>query len=440
MNGQKCGVLHLWKNVSLLALQGKKGDDVTTASLKQAWVRITRFAGDAMHQRKGRCGFTLIELLIVITIIGILISLLLPAVQSAREAARRTQCNNNLKQIGLAALNHESGLKHLPTGGWSYLSFAGNADRGAGYDQSGPLLFNILPYMEQTSLYGLSSRKTGSDLQTAVTTMLQTPLAVFYCPSRRQAKTYPQATMISGAIQYTFCDAPNDNTAFILDSAAKTDYAANGGTEFIHLGDLWYDAGFSTTLSTQADVEAIVGDRDTMKKLLAILESGGGVVPAKGYNAFKNIYNKDLPYPGANGASYLFSAVAVDQIADGASNTYLAGEKYLATELYEGVMANYEYTDKSGVDCAALVSQWDTSIRYACGVKYGVTKTATPTQDSPGKINITHGFGSCHAGGFNMVFCDGSVRKVSYGISETVNNNLANRRDNQVVDVTEFAF
>ena len=144
-----------------------------------------------------RAGFTLVELLVVIAIIGILISLLLPAVQAAREAARRAQCVNNLKQLGLACLNHESAVKTFPTGGWAFC-FLGHPDCGVGASQPGGWLFNILPYLEQSPLYklqqGLTSGSIPTTLQVAAQTVIQTPLAAFYCPSRRPVQTYPNLT------------------------------------------------------------------------------------------------------------------------------------------------------------------------------------------------------------------------------------------------------
>ena len=83
-----------------------------------------------------KAGFTLVELLVVIAIIGILIGLLLPAINAAREAGRRTQCLNHIKQMGLACMTHESTNGFLPTDGWSW-NWAGDPDRGYGRSQPG---------------------------------------------------------------------------------------------------------------------------------------------------------------------------------------------------------------------------------------------------------------------------------------------------------------
>jgi len=128
-----------------------------------------------------RLGFTLIELLVVIAIIAVLIGLLLPAVQKVREAAARTQCINNLKQMGLALQSHHDGLGFFPTGGTnSFPTYTnGIPSTGAypsnqGLGQGGSWMFQILPYIEQSNVY-LNTNPNPATV----------PIKIYFCPSRR---------------------------------------------------------------------------------------------------------------------------------------------------------------------------------------------------------------------------------------------------------------
>ena len=139
-----------------------------------------------MHRKVQRTsGFTLVELLVVIAIIGILVALLLPAIQSAREAARRTQCKDNLKNIGLACLNHADTLNIFPTGGAGWGNYIEEYVEPEYPDPNGrPIAtdrmgigwgYQLLPFLEEGSLHGINRTK---QLREAL-------VPIYVCPSRR---------------------------------------------------------------------------------------------------------------------------------------------------------------------------------------------------------------------------------------------------------------
>ncbi|HTQ38079.1 MAG TPA: DUF1559 domain-containing protein [Pirellulales bacterium] len=165
-------------------------------------------------------GFTLVELLVVIAIIGILIALLLPAVQAAREAARRSECQNNLKQMGLAVQSHLDARKLFPLGRNQYDQY------------SVSWAYYLLPYMEENAMYTAYNNGVRDD-DAANTQTMRTPLPVYACPSRRSA-----------AADRNFDN--NDAAPLVLHAATLGDYAANAGYV--------YNTGMTTAKDTTGAV------------------------------------------------------------------------------------------------------------------------------------------------------------------------------------------
>ena len=149
-------------------------------------------------------GFTLVELLVVIAIIGVLVALLLPAIQAAREAARRSECMNHLKQMGLAIQNHHDAKQHFPVG------------RNGRNQMSVSWAYFILPQIEEPAMYDAYDDIVRVDDEKNARTM-RTPIAVYACPSRR-----------SPAADRNFDN--NEEPPAVLAAASLGDYAANAGT------------------------------------------------------------------------------------------------------------------------------------------------------------------------------------------------------------------
>ena len=176
-----------------------------------------------LGHRRTRSGFTLVELLVVIAIIGILVALLLPAIQAAREAARRSQCQNNLKQIALACIQHHDTFGTFPSSGWSW-RWTGDPDMGFGREQPGSWLYHILQFIEEGDLYKLGSDANPNSITAAQRTGAAqreaTPVSALYCPSRRAFRAYPKTG-------YGY-DSNNSN-APAGPAVGMSDYAGNVG-------------------------------------------------------------------------------------------------------------------------------------------------------------------------------------------------------------------
>jgi len=169
--------------------------------------------------KRTRVGFTLVELLVVIAIIGVLVGLLLPAVQSAREAARRMSCGNNLKQIGLALLNYESAFRQLPP---------------SRIELNSPQIFHmgwqtmILPFIEQPAVYELYNKNLSWFAQPNVPATTK-EISGFMCPSAtRNRPAAPPALMNARGITYgTPQFASNDYSA--INNIRRAAWVSSGG-------------------------------------------------------------------------------------------------------------------------------------------------------------------------------------------------------------------
>lgn len=319
----------------------------------------TRHAGRLSGQRSA---FTLVELLVVITIIGSLMALLLPAVQASREAARRLVCQSNLRQQALAVQQHISVYDRFPPNGWGFL-WVGEPDRGSDSKQPGGWVYNLLPYLEQQEARNLGRNEVGASRRASLSRLLSHSVAVFACPSRM------------GAILSPANPGLKPRNADWVSMVAKTDYAINEG-DYI--------------TDTQ-------GGPDTL---------GLGDTPGFKWTSVTD----------ATGVSYLRSVIRPAHLKDGATYTYLVGEKFVADfglSSYED--RGYDQSMYVGVDLD--LSRWTIE---------------PPVQDRD--ENFERRFGSAHAEACHFAFCDGRVQSISYAIDGEVHRRLGNRRDGLGVD------
>ena len=336
-------------------------------------------------KRTCRHGFTLVELLVVITIIGILIALLLPAVQAARERARQLQCKNNIKQLALGCLRHENATKRFPTGGWGY-GWTGDADRGNDWRQPGGWIYNVLPYIEQQALYDMGAGLPDADKRDLHAQRMGVPLSVIICPTRRKVAAYPWDAGWNWWTPMNF-NMPSVTT--------RSDYAANGG-----------DAYTSPSYPITAAWSRGGPNNEAGAASITAVENPPGQQTPGARTTFNNVAK------AATGIVYVGSMVRMADVTDGSSKTYLIGEKTIDPDYYAN---GKDYSDNE----SALggdnmdISRW-AAMAYMVPPPY-----AGPWQDTPGYMNGTL-FGSADINGFQMALCDGSVAMFNFSIAVEV--------------------
>jgi prepilin-type N-terminal cleavage/methylation domain-containing protein/prepilin-type processing-associated H-X9-DG protein len=375
-----------------------------------------------------RRAFTLVELLVVIAIIGVLVALLLPAVQAAREAARRSECQNKLKQMGLSIQNFVTAQKTFPTGGDGYFPDIKNfvtppAPAGgqapAGAKPNGPnkqglsWAYQILPYLEQNPLFGLVNQEQ----------LQATTVDLYYCPSRRGATKVSIGTGISPPV--VLCD--------YVTVAPCTSTCPGGAARY--------------TPTAWGDASMTVGRYQTngLGPLSCGSQKLSGDAAAPPDNAVYDGLIVRTPW------RYRFAgtvrerplnpqmAVKIGQVPDGLSNTILVTEKFVRSDLYGGG----SWSDDQG-----WTDGWDPdTVRTTClqpmndgdglcfGGSTGFTRYCGDNIDGFADVWQT---GSAHASGINAAFGDGSVHAIGYNVDVILYNNLGGRNDEQPVDLSQL--
>jgi prepilin-type N-terminal cleavage/methylation domain-containing protein len=376
-----------------------------------------------------RRGFTLVELLVVIAIIGVLVALLLPAIQAAREAARRTQCTNQLRQIGLAMQNHLSATRVFPTAGNGPNPVIANYTTGgvqnpgranAAAKQGLGWAYQILPYLEQNAIKDIV---TQVQLQSSV-------VPGYFCPSRRGADKVAgvggTTTLMdyAGAQPLTFvCDTgplPSSVRYDLTKTATLTAATAAAAYREAFRG-FWCG-------SNGAPRDNAVSDGVIVRTPWRITDCTQGVAcsfatassPARGQTV-----------PG-------MSPPATEaHVTDGMSNTLLVSEKLVRTDLYAGNLTETggaSYSDdrgwSDGFDPDIMRSTAFAPIPDNSGFCFD-----PPTQRyCTGNGTEVFFFGSAHSSGVNSVFADSSVRALGYDIDPLLFNSLGTRNGEEVID------